>query len=332
MQLQRHIAYNQTSECFLGMDVIAADSSSASPNEWTPALTLKHDAGLWLVPFRGIPESRVQVSVDLIYLDEKCRVIDVDESFPAYRASTSIPPASSVLALPTQSIASSNTRKGDQLILCAAEEMDCRLKHMPISSVAPPDLGSSDSASLSSFSSSGQDVPQLMNGSADLGLRTEENLYAGSVQPKVQKFSSPKNWLKRWLSPDPRKAHRQSISGLSAMFWTGASPEVSHDVSDISSTGMFLLTDERWCRGTVIRILLTSIGNRVENSEHSISVQARVVRWGNDGVGLQFLVQDKQKFRGGQNGFGEGANRSELDEFLRRIGIGGTSTSKTNVA
>src|SRR5258708_1665963 len=73
-------AYNQTRECFLGLEVEGADLSLAKRKDRSASLTLKSGEGLWLEPFRGLPEWGIRVPLDLLYLDEECRVIDVVES------------------------------------------------------------------------------------------------------------------------------------------------------------------------------------------------------------------------------------------------------------
>jgi hypothetical protein len=77
MELQRLCAYNQTRECFLGLEVSAADISYAGLKELLGKLVLKSGEGLWMAPFRGIPETNMRDPLDLIYLDEDCRVIEV---------------------------------------------------------------------------------------------------------------------------------------------------------------------------------------------------------------------------------------------------------------
>src|SRR5580692_10751160 len=121
-------AYNQTVQCFLGLDVIAGEFSDASLDGWKWTLKPESGAGLWIVPFRGIPESASRYPLDLVYLDEYCRVVDVVESFPAFRVSPSSPSAASVLALPLHSIRSSQTKPGDQLDIDVTEEMERKLK------------------------------------------------------------------------------------------------------------------------------------------------------------------------------------------------------------
>jgi len=123
MESQKLCAYNQTRECFLGLDVTAADLSYASLKELVATLALKSGEGLWLNPFKGIPEAGIRMPLDLVYLDENCRVIDAVESFPTFRVSPSRPPAVSVLVLPTHSVYSSQTQPGDLMVLCMAEEI-----------------------------------------------------------------------------------------------------------------------------------------------------------------------------------------------------------------
>jgi hypothetical protein len=49
--------------------------------------------GLWLNPFHGIPMTGLISPLDLIYLDEECRVIEAVESYPTFLASPSRPRA-----------------------------------------------------------------------------------------------------------------------------------------------------------------------------------------------------------------------------------------------
>lgn len=62
--------------------------------------------------------------IDLIYIDENYRVIHTIEHFPSFRISPIRTQASSVLQLPTHTIYSSQTYPGDQLLICAIDEID----------------------------------------------------------------------------------------------------------------------------------------------------------------------------------------------------------------
>jgi uncharacterized membrane protein (UPF0127 family) len=91
-------------------------------------IKLKSDEGLWVVPSRGIHTVGLHFPLDLLYLDGQYQVIHVVEYLNPFRIAPLKTRAESVLQLPTYTIYSSQTRPGDQLLICAAEEMHLRLK------------------------------------------------------------------------------------------------------------------------------------------------------------------------------------------------------------
>ena len=54
-ELRTHCAYNQTRECFLGLEVTATELSYAGLEERLAERELRSGEGLWLNPFHGIP-------------------------------------------------------------------------------------------------------------------------------------------------------------------------------------------------------------------------------------------------------------------------------------
>ncbi|MGA2169781.1 MAG: PilZ domain-containing protein [Terracidiphilus sp.] len=350
-----HCAYNQTRECFLGLKVVAGDFSHVNLDDWIPALTPNSGAGLWMVPFRGIPSEAVPLPLDLLYLDQDCCVIDLVESIPAFPMSPSSPSAASVLALPTDSIFSSQTEPGDRLILCAAEEMLWRLDQFSrpsavasavpsavcgpvlvrrelLQSADPALPQSAGPAFLQLEDRSGEEElpksPQTPKALQPLqtrqifqALQAQEKLL---VEPASKTNTPPRNWLERWLFPDPpdqdrnqRQAPRELASGLVAHFWTGGVPR-AHTIRDVSATGLYVMTEERWYPDTLVRMTLTMADGGEQPAERSISVHARAVRWGNDGVGLEFVLQEPRKLRRGQTSQADGADSKQLEEFLQR--------------
>jgi hypothetical protein len=330
MDSQRLCAYNQTRECFLGLEVAAADLSYAGLRDLLGKLVLKSGEGLWMMPFRGIPESNLRAPLDLIYLDEDCLAIDVVESFPTFRVPTSSPPAASVLALPAHSIYSSQTQPGDQLVLCVAEEMR---NHLERFSQANRVAGSVQSAVVlrgKPLWSGGPGVVELEEHSTEERPKTQKPYEMTLLEPGMKNVKPPRNWLERWWSPDPRKAPepakpsdqrsglREQTPGLAAYYWNGASPK-AHGVRDISSSGLYVLTEERWYPGTLILMTLQDPGDEQKSIERAVSVHSRAVRWGNDGVGLQFIPQEPATAQSGSNPLVKGADRAELDRFLKRF-------------
>jgi hypothetical protein len=56
-----------------------------------------------------------------------------------------------------------------------------------------------------------------------------------------------------------------------------------------------------------------------EYAERSIAVQSRAVRWGPDGVGLQFILSDDQDLRHGKTTMMDAASREEFELFLAQL-------------
>ena len=318
MEAQKLCAYNQTHECFLGLDVVAVDLLYADLRNRIATLEFKSGASLWMAPFRGIPATEILTPFDLVYLDENCRVIEVVESFPTFPVSPSSPRAASALALPTHSIFSSQTQPGDQLVICAAGEMERRLEGFSSSNAAVGVVQSAVLLRKDPLWSGGPGLVELEDRYKQKGPNTQQRHEMTLIEPGMRNFKLPKSWLQRWWSPDPRKAPRYPTPGLAAYYWTGSAPR-AQKVKDISSTGLFVVTEERWYPGTLVLMTLQKTDCVEEGAEKSISVYTRAVRWGDDGVGLQFVESDTQDPRLGMDQLADKLDRKELDRFLQRL-------------
>ncbi|MGA2048766.1 MAG: PilZ domain-containing protein [Terracidiphilus sp.] len=358
-------AYNQTRESFLGLQVIAGDFSLASLNEWIKTLTPNSGGGIWMIPFRGVLATEVRTPLDLLYLDQDCKVLDTVEFFPTYRVSASRPPAASVLALPSHSIFSSQTQPGDRLVLCSPEEMEWRLEQVQANDsarsgagrevstsaqgptlvrempkkVAGPAMPGEDLQRISSLAVI-REMPRRAEGAAvlepaQLPVQTETpELRTPQAEPVVAPAASPvaapsgkpttpkRGWLERWLFPEPadprRRAPRKPVAGLTAHFFTGGAPQ-AHEIRDISATGLYVVTSERWYPGTLIRMTLSKPDIGQAPSERSITVHAKSVRWGNDGVGLEFVLEAPRKASKYQASPFDPVDSAHLDSFLKRL-------------
>lgn len=310
-----HCAYNQTRECFLALEVLATELSRANLGEILASRSFKSGEGIWLKPFHGIPTAGLLAPLDLIYLDAHCRVIEVVESFPTFLATLTHPEPASVLVLPAHSIYSSQSQPGDQLILCVAEEMEIRLEQLAAGSDASCILQGAVVLREQPLWSDGPGLVELE--SQVVGLSgTHDNVHEMSlIEPGIRAVRPPQNWLQRWWSPDPRRPPREPAPGLAAYYWNGAAPK-PHTVKDVSATGLYVVTEERWYPGTLILMTLQNTQAGEEIAERSISVLSRAVRWGNDGVGLQFVLKDDEKLPNERGGQLEGVSKSDLARFL----------------
>jgi hypothetical protein len=142
-----------------------------------------------------------------------------------------------------------------------------------------------------------------------------------------------KNWLEELMSLQQRRAPRHIEPRLVAFYWDGAVPE-PHYLQDVSSTGFYLLTSQRWYPGTVITMTLQRTEKSDDGSRSSVAVQAKVIRLGKDGVALRFVFRRPGDARKVSDIVADGvklADEKTLDLFLqplwinRPIGPGGVS-------
>jgi hypothetical protein len=307
-----YCAYNQSRECFLALETTAGDFSLKALNQ-EGLLAPKPNQAFWLRTFLDPSGVTVTVPLDLIFLDAECRVQDLIESFPASGINASKRRSESVLVLPAHSIDSSETQVGDQFVLCVADEMQRRLER--ISS-----RGSLGSRTTSCVRRAGglhsASVLELVKKEEGLDVERKSTRDELVSEPGTREFSRPKNWLQRWMSPDARKGERHPVSDFIAYFWTGGTP-TAHAIRDISSTGLYLFTEERWYAGTLILMTLQDTGAPGDCGKQAIAVKMRAARMGDDGVGLEFVFADNKDAYTDQTS--AEASKIMLERFLKRI-------------
>jgi hypothetical protein len=323
---EKFCAYNRTRKRFLSANVEAADFSPTVLQGRVPLLAESADLALWYLPFRGISPTLISEPIDLVYLDPECVVLETIESFPVSQASASGHPASSVLVLKAGSIESSKTQAGDQLVFCGAEEMKRRLKraakelsHQSVEKLA--ELSSLFSAVDVSKGIPTHSKPFIVDPATVPPAPTRAPAFE-SNPAALQRANLSRGWLERLLFPepaDPRTARRVAVEWLVAYFFTGGNPE-PHKVRDVGQSGIYIYTEERWSPGSIIRLTLTDA--REPSPERSITLNARVVRWGNDGVGFKFVLQNSKPAKRNQNSMEDlvaGVAREAVAQFLYRI-------------
>lgn len=105
---------------------------------------------------------------------------------------------------------------------------------------------------------------------------------------------SLRSWFEKTFAQEqviqPRPERRE-VPGLEAIHWTGSSPGLDI-VKNISSTGMYLVTRERWPEGEVnpIRLVYPELAD--DSAEKQVTIETRTVRWGEDGMGLSFVLPE----------------------------------------
>ena len=88
------------------------------------------------------------------------------------------------------------------------------------------------------------------------------------------------------------------------------------DIRDISSTGVYLLTGERWLPGTHIQLTLQRRGDFEEDSKRRVTLKSRVVRWGEEGVGLAFTLPPDINFHLWEDALRDVADHTPAEDIL----------------
>lgn len=113
------------------------------------------------------------------------------------------------------------------------------------------------------------------------------------IRPASGPSAAVKNWLTQTPDKERRISPRKRWPHLAAYEAEGHAP-TPLSVRDISTTGLYLLTDERWPLGTRVRLSLQRTDGLDDASMIPTTVELRVSRWGGDGVGLEFVTADAE--------------------------------------
>jgi hypothetical protein len=119
-----YCVFNRTRESFLGLRVASADTLLMRLRGALGRIGLKPNDGIWLSPSSGIHTIGMLFAIDLVYLDSGNRVIHLVENFSPFRISPIRIGCASILELESRAIYSSNTRVGDELVICPPEDFE----------------------------------------------------------------------------------------------------------------------------------------------------------------------------------------------------------------
>ncbi len=131
-------------------------------------------------------------------------------------------------------------------------------------------------------------------------------------------MEAKKAWFFRLFTSDHRRSSRHSPSNLVAYYWEGTAP-VAHRIQNISSTGFYMLTKERWHPGTIVTMTLQKDAVAGSHSKLYIAVQTRVVRLGKDGVGFSFVHPEFNGAWQGEVRSNALAGRRAFERFIDQI-------------
>ena len=109
-------------------------------------------------------------------------------------------------------------------------------------------------------------------------------------------MTSKSRWLERLLHADKERAERRPTEDFAAYRWDGTSVR-EEAVRDVSSTGVFVLTSERWPLGKTVWMTLQRRGTLELDTARRMTAQTRVTRPMADGAGCMFVSEAEPKER-----------------------------------
>jgi len=305
MGTQKFCACDQTRESLISAGIVFIDTVKHSIPVLVKDLSDVTQDGLWLNPFRGIPRGPRLSRFDVIYLDESCRVLAYIENFAEVEFEPLRYEAASALILPAHTLASSRVQKGDQLRICNGDrilsgaygvlqvevrETECvrdRMDQVLFEPVPEPPKPEPDTAPL--------------------------------IEAKPSLVTRVLQWLyPEWASTDRRRSERLPSPQLIAYYWTGGASKGSR-VENVSQRGLYLVTEERWIPGTRIVMTLQRQNCDAENAANTSKVESAVIRWGEDGVGCEFVESGFVDLNTGQMKQGQQFEREEFHKFLATV-------------
>lgn len=284
METPKFRVFNRSREKFLSLEVAIVDTTVEPLKKLIEDLAVQLEIGIWLRPYRGIPTAPGMPPFDLIYLDEFFRVVQEVESFPSPEATSLNSKTASALALPAHTIFASQAKPGDQLEFREMEEAEVMERERDRAAAEGKEPGARDSSGADS-------TTPTDNRSGRLQFAAQK-MDASEAEYLAKQKGSLKSRFLRWLNSEPsdrRIATRHPLPGLVAYHWTGGAPKAYH-VGNLSETGFYLLTEERPFPGTIVLMTLQRTDTSGENPGDSIAVRSKVVHWGADGVGLEFIL------------------------------------------
>jgi hypothetical protein len=126
------------------------------------------------------------------------------------------------------------------------------------------------------------------------------------------------------------RSERRPAPQFVAYHSTGATPK-QEDIKDISSTGIYLLTEERWLPGTPVLLTIQKRGPLEENGERKVTLRATSARWGEDGVGLSFTLPKDVNFDLWESVLESAADHREAIDILGPLRMAESSAFLTRI-
>lgn len=308
MASQKLCACDPTRESLIGKKLNFIDTVHLPFSVLVRSLSNVPQSGLWMNHFRGIPRGPHLSRFDVIYLDESARVLACVENFTEAEFEPLGQEVASAIILPAHALASLNVLAGDQLRICRAGRVlageDLSIGEEPQRCLRDATPRGADLRLLG-----GEEFPSTNAADSGFGIRNQKL----SFKQRVLLWFFPEA-----ADADRRHGKRLPARNLVAYYWTGGAPQ-AYKLADVSASGLYLFTEERWLPGTRLVMTLQRGSDASSNGEDISRVESEVVRWGEDGVAFRFVESGFVDLNTGEIVEGKKFDRQALEQFLRQV-------------
>ncbi len=320
IESQKFRVWNTTRDSLLCAEITVADAGHEELDQLIESIVTRPGAGLWLQPCIGAPVAESAPPFDLICIDRERRVVEQYESFCSGMFVLFQPRTTSALIFPARTVATSKTEVGDLLDIMLPEAS--LASPMPVEDVKHEMAPKVESAIEQEKKESPVREPVTATPVTGDGGWESNSIPSTPAANAKEADSKKKDSLSvrflRWLVPDRRKDERRASPILTAHRWSGDQVH-TYQVEDVSSAGLYLVTDERPLRGTVFMLTLKKKSSHAGGDEDSIAVQSKVARWGENGLGLEFMTSDGLTSEAAKTSMEGGASSIQLRRFLQDV-------------
>ncbi|HXS78100.1 MAG TPA: PilZ domain-containing protein [Terracidiphilus sp.] len=130
-------------------------------------------------------------------------------------------------------------------------------------------------------------------------------------------MSSARSWFRLPFVYKPRADRRESPA-LVAVHWDCHNPR-QNSVVNLSNSGAYLHTSERWLPGEIIALTLQRKGNLEPSPRSRFTLQAKAVRRDQNGVGVSFLLPKGTEPRLWESTIQSNAPQTEPEDVVREF-------------
>lgn len=279
---------DETRESLVCKAVHLLDTARTPFNAFVRHVAQISEASLWLNPFRGIPPMPGLPATEVVLLDRNAVVLECIPELSEHGLDDKNQRTASALVLPASTIIAAQIQERDQLRICNAETRIEWALDVVGGLAAGRQCSFLDELAQENLPTRTQQVHVAI---LKLGTVHEQAANVGVVPVRRKAF-----WkhLLGWVSGssknvDRRRGARSNFPKLVAYYWAGRTPKALR-IGNIDRTGFYLITEDRWERGTRILINLQRTTSDIENPDDRIAVLSKVVRFGPDGVGFEIVT------------------------------------------